>query len=163
LSLDEINPWSFRAPLAPLLAARRERRKVRKNEVVKYIRRFVRDFDTVLIEGAGGLLSPLGEGFDSRDLIVSLMATPLIVVPNRLGAVNQARLTLEALPRFLRAKAQVVLMNPRRADAASRSNPELVSEFLAHGKVHEFPWLTRGQMIQLPPAAIRVVRKLVQH
>src|SRR6266496_2869342 len=69
LPLREVNPWHFRAPLAPLLAARQEKKRVRLREVRAHIRRVARQFDVVVVEGAGGLLSPLGEDFDSRDLI----------------------------------------------------------------------------------------------
>ena len=72
LSLDEINPWHFRAPIAPLLAARRERKRVKRSQVVAHVRAMQKRFDVLLIEGAGGLLSPLGENFNSRDLIASL-------------------------------------------------------------------------------------------
>ena len=34
-SLDEINPWHFRAPIAPLLAARRENKKVKLSQVAR--------------------------------------------------------------------------------------------------------------------------------
>jgi len=88
LALDEINPWHFRAPIAPLPAARRERKRVRLAGVLAHVRAMQRRFDVVLIEGAGGLLSPLGENFDSRDLLTALRATPIVVCPNRLGAVN---------------------------------------------------------------------------
>ncbi len=99
LTLEEINPWHFRAPLAPVLAARRERKQVKLPQVVAHLRAIQERFDVLLVEGAGGLLSPLGEDFNSRDLIESLGATPIVVCPNRLGAVNQVLLTLEALPR----------------------------------------------------------------
>src|SRR5208282_5318771 len=99
LSLDEINPWHFRAPIAPLLAARREQKRVRLADVLAHVRAMQKRFDVLLVEGAGGLLSPLGENFDSRDLIAALRATPMVVCPNRLGAVNQVLLTLAALPR----------------------------------------------------------------
>src|SRR5208283_5473302 len=75
LPLDEINPWHFRAPIAPLLAARRERTHVHLAEVMAHIRALQKRFDALLIEGAGGLLSPLGENFDSGDLIAALDAT----------------------------------------------------------------------------------------
>ena len=113
LSLDEINPWHFRAPMAPLLAARRERKRVRLADVLAHVRAMQKRFDVVLIEGAGGLLSPLGEDFDSRDLIAALRATPIVVCPNRLGAVNQVLLTLEALPRNFRRQGA------RRFDVAA--------------------------------------------
>src|SRR6185503_8633684 len=69
LTLDEINPWHFYAALAPLVSARMERRSVRKQQVVRHVCRVAARFPVVLVEGAGGLLSPLGEKFDSRDLI----------------------------------------------------------------------------------------------
>src|SRR5450756_2430538 len=59
-------------------------------------------------------LSPLGEDFDSRDLIAALRAHPIIVAPNKLGVVNHVRLTLEALPKKQRSKAIVVLMSPAK-------------------------------------------------
>ena len=139
LSLDEVNPWHFRAALAPLLAARMERKCVQLREVVAHIRRVRERFDVVVIEGAGGLLSPLGEGFDSRDLIVALRAVPVVVCPNRLGAVNQARVAVSALPAKLAREAQVILMSPRCADAASRTNARLLGEFLGLDRVQTFP------------------------
>lgn len=141
LTLDEINPWHFRAPLAPALAAQREQQGVRRTQALARVRRMQRRFQVVLIEGAGGLLSPLGKDFDSRDLIVALRATPLVVCPNRLGAINQCLLVLDALPRGLSRQAQVVLMSPRHPCAASRSNPQLLGELIGAGRVHVLPWL----------------------
>lgn len=141
LTLDEVNPWHFRAPLAPLLAARHERKRLRLAEVLKQVRRVGCGFDVLLVEGAGGLLSPLGEDFASRELIVALKATPIIVAQNRLGAVNQVRLTLEALPSRFAATAHVVLSDPARPDAASRSNPALLREFVGPERLHRLPWL----------------------
>ena len=106
LTLDEINRWHFRAALAPVLAARREKQVVRLAEVLAQLRATRKNFAVTLVEGAGGLLSPLGEDFDSRDLILALRATPVIVALNRLGAVNHLLLTLAALPENYRAKAK---------------------------------------------------------
>jgi dethiobiotin synthetase len=141
LSLDEVNPWHFRTALAPRLAARLERRRVILAQVLAQVRRIQRRFPVVVVEGAGGLLSPLGEDFDSRDLIVALRATPIVACPNRLGAVNQALLVLEALPRGAARRAQVVLTSMKRSDAASRTNPRLLRELLGPRQVHVLPWL----------------------
>jgi dethiobiotin synthetase len=143
LALDVVNPWHFRAPLAPVLAARQEKQRVRLRTVVAHIRRIAKRFELLVVEGAGGLLSPLGEDFDSRDLILALDATPIIVCANRLGAVNQVRLVLAALPRASARRAWVVLVQPRKPDRASRSNPELLREFVAAGRVMLMPYLKR--------------------
>jgi dethiobiotin synthetase len=129
LSLDEINPWHFRAAIAPSLAARQEKKAVRLASVAAHIRTMQKRFDILLVEGAGGLLSPLGENFNSRDLMVALNATPFIVSPNRLGVVNSVLLTLEALPKKLRAKARVVLMPQRKQDSSAKTNGALIAEF----------------------------------
>lgn len=144
LTLDEINPWHFRAPLSPLLAARREKRRVTRAQVVDHVRGIQERFPVVLVEGAGGLLSPLGENFDSRDLIIALRATPIVVGPNRLGAINQILLVLAALPRGLSRKAHVVLTSLKKPDAASRSNPLLLGELLGQNRVHVLPWLKQA-------------------
>ena len=141
LTLDEINPWHFRAPMAPLLAARRERRRVALADVFAHVRAMQKRFDVLLVEGAGGLLSPLGEKFDSRELIVALCATPMVVCPNRLGAVNQVLLTLAALPRSASCRARVVLMSPAKPDAATNTNVGLLAEFFDAKRIFELPWL----------------------
>ena len=53
LALDEVNPWHFRAPLAPLIAARRESKSVNLRDVVQHIGQVNRRFETVIVEGAG--------------------------------------------------------------------------------------------------------------
>lgn len=141
LTPDEINPWHFRAPLAPLLAARRERRRVGLADVLAHVRTMQRRFDVLLVEGAGGLLSPLGENFDSRDLIAALRATPIVVCPNRLGAVNQVLLTLAALPRSASCRARVVLMSPSKPDASTSTNVSLLAEFLDAKRIFCLPRL----------------------
>ncbi len=154
LALDDVNPWHFRAPLAPLSAARKENKTVRLRDVVSFIRKAQKRFDTVVVEGAGGLLSPLGEGFDARDGLVALKATPILVCPNRLGAVNQVRLVLGCLPDSLAQQAQVVLMSPPRANAASRSNVDLLGEFIGPNRLHILPWLARPKAVQPNPETI---------
>ncbi len=139
LTLDEINPWHYRAALAPLLAARKERKQARLAPVLAQLRKVGRNFDVVLIEGAGGLLSPLGAGFNSRDLISALDATPVVVAPNQLGVVNHILLTLEALPEAFRARSKVVLMTPPRPDSATASNARLLRE-LSSQPVSRLPW-----------------------
>jgi dethiobiotin synthetase len=143
LSLDEINPWHFHAAIAPVLAARRERQSVRRAPITAHIRRLQRHFDRLLVEGAGGLLSPLGERVDARDLIAALRARPIIVGRNGLGVVNELRLTLAALPPAAQARAVVVLMTPQRPDTATRTNSRLLAEYFPATRIFRLPWLGR--------------------
>jgi dethiobiotin synthetase len=162
LPLDEINPWHFRAAIAPTLAAEREKKTVPLAPVLVHLRAMQKKFDVVLVEGAGGLLSPLGvcgggrwrsqktsaltgcrykQNFDSRDLIAALRATPVVVAQNRLGAVNHILLTLEVLPKNLRDGARVVLMSPPKPDSATATNAKLLGRFVSNTKIFTLPWL----------------------
>ncbi len=141
LSLDEINPWHFRTPLTPLIAARLEDRVVLRAAVRRYLRSQQRLCELLLVEGAGGVMSPLGADFDARDLIAALGATPVVVCPNRLGAINHSLLALAALPRPARLRAKIVLVTPRRPDASCLSNAALLREHLGAARVVELPHL----------------------
>jgi dethiobiotin synthetase len=141
LSLDDTNPWHFRLPLTPLLAARRERRKLTLLPVVNHIRKVHKNFPVLIVEGAGGLLSPLGENFDASNLIQKLNAIPIVVCADQLGAINQVRLVVKALPKAASAKARIVLMSPKAPDAASRSNRLILGELFGSDRVHALPWL----------------------
>jgi dethiobiotin synthetase len=160
LTLDEINPWHFRSPQAPLLAARQEGRTLKLTEVLARVRRVQKRFQIVLVEGAGGLLSPLGENFDSRDLILALDATPIVVCPNRLGAINQTLLVLAALPPRVSRRARIMLVSPERSDRSSLSNPGLLAERLGPQRVHVLPRLKHPKTAGLTPPDRRVRRAL---
>ena len=165
LTLDEINPWHFRAPIAPLLAARREKRRVELSQVLAPARALRKRFEVVLVEGAGGLLSPLGENFNSRDLIAALRATPIIVAPNRLGVVNHILLTLEALPPAVAKRARVVLMSPPKPDAASKTNLNLLAGFFDAKRIFSLPWLGKSfdaATVSKNPQVKRTLRALAK-
>lgn len=140
LPLDVVNPWHFPAAVAPALAARRRGQTVSRQAVVQHVRRTARTFEVTVVEGAGGLLSPLGQGFDSRDLIRALRAAPIVVTPNRLGALNQGLLVLEALPRGLRPAARLVLVTPAEGSPVARSNVAWLRERLGADRVISLPW-----------------------
>ena len=141
LTLDEINPWHFRAAIAPALAAKIEKTSITLAQVLAHIRSKRSNLELTLVEGAGGLLSPLGKDFDSRDLILALRATPIIVAPNQLGVVNHLLLTLEALPKNYRAKSKVVLMSPAKPDSATTTNAGLLGDFFPSNQIFTLPWL----------------------
>lgn len=163
LTLDEVNPWHFHASLTPLLAARREGRRVTRTAVLAQVLELARRFELILVEGAGGLLSPLGENFDARDLVLALRARPVVVCPNRLGALNQCLLVLAALPAASARRAEVVLVEPARPDHAASANAVCLRERLGRERVHRLPWLLpaelAGQRV-LRPAVRAMLRRL---
>lgn len=163
LKLDEINPWHFRVAIAPLLAARKENNCVKLSQVLTHIRTMQKRFDVVVTEGAGGLLSPLGKNFNSRDLMIALRARPIIVASNKLGVVNHILLTLEALSPANIKNARIVLMSPPQSDASTKTNAILLAEFFDAGRIFSLPWF--GNNFSLPqalktPAVRRTLQRL---
>jgi dethiobiotin synthetase len=150
LELNTINPWHFRSPIAPVLAARKERKTIKLFPVLAHLRATGAPFEVMLIEGAGGLLSPLGTDFNSRDLMSALKATPVVVAPNQLGVVNHVLLTLEALPARLRTRAQVVLMARPKPDTSTASNMRLLAQSGVQN-LAQLRWL--GAKFSVPAAA----------
>ena len=150
--LDTINPWHFPAPLAPVLAARQEKKKATLAMVLTHIQKAGKDYETILVEGAGGLLSPLGEAFNSRDLLIRLRAEPIIVAQNKLGVVNHILLTLAALPPSLRSHTPIILMSPPKPGLATKTNLDLLHELLPHQPIYPFPWL--GKKFN-PPSTLK--------
>ncbi|NJD68666.1 MAG: dethiobiotin synthase [Candidatus Methylomirabilota bacterium] len=95
-ALDLINPYRFREPLAPMVAAERLRRTIDVDRLLERFDRLADRHTVMLVEGAGGLLVPVTEKVSFLDLAVRLQLPLLIVIGSRLGALNHARLTVEA-------------------------------------------------------------------
>jgi dethiobiotin synthetase len=146
LTLDEVNPWWFQAPLTPWVAARQEGRQVRLPALLQHVRALRHRSDWILMEGAGGLLSPLGERFDARDLIIRLRARVMLVAVNRLGVINQVLLTLRALPPGSAEDARLILMDSSRPDASSESNAAVLGERLGVRQIVLCPRMTASEM-----------------
>jgi dethiobiotin synthetase len=96
-SIDLISPYRFALPLAPLAAARATGVTIEIDRIKAACQNLANDYDFVLVEGIGGLMVPLSEKSDVRDLIASLHLPALVVGLAALGGVNHALLTIEAL------------------------------------------------------------------
>lgn len=96
-TLNEIVPFTFKEPLAPLMAARRDGIKITKDKLLNSIKGRINPERLTIIEGAGGLLAPLCENYLILDLIKELQFATLIVCRTALGSVNHTLLTLDRL------------------------------------------------------------------
>jgi len=91
--LVTVTPLRFEAALAPHRAASLENASLLISDLTK----ICRSENFLLVEGAGGFLSPLANDGLNRDLALALGLPVVIVVDDRLGAVNQALLTIESV------------------------------------------------------------------
>jgi dethiobiotin synthetase len=141
LAGDEINPFYFPEPIAPLVSARRRKCLISLGEVVGAIKKIAARCECLLIEGSGGLLVPLGENYLVSDVIRRLNCEVIVVARNQLGTINHTLLTVQALKRFGVKNMSVVLMGTRKKDASVEKNGAVLREFLKGMKVVEVGFL----------------------
>ncbi len=154
--LQRVCPQRFEAPLAPHLAARAEGKRLDSDLLRRGLDYWLRSSDVVLVEGAGGLMSPLGEQEYVADLAADLGLPLLVVAANRLGTINATLQTLIAAAAFDRGLpiAGVVLNHPsprpddpslasNRAELEARCRVPIVAEvaFGARHFDHPVDWL----------------------
>ncbi|HZS01972.1 MAG TPA: dethiobiotin synthase [Chloroflexota bacterium] len=133
--------YCFREPAAPLVAARAEHATLDVAVIRDRFERLQQASDVVLVEGAGGLLVPLAEGYSMADL-ARMLGLPLVVVARPgLGTLNHTLLTLEAArARGLDVLGIVLSAWREPVDLATRTNPALLSELGQAPLVGVLPW-----------------------
>jgi dethiobiotin synthetase len=92
-----LNPYCFEPPIAPHIAARRAGTTISLARIQECFRSLSAVADRVVVEGAGGLLVPLTMDEDWADLVSYLELSVVLVVAMRLGCLNHALLTAEAI------------------------------------------------------------------
>jgi len=93
----DVAAYLFAEPAAPLVAAEAEGRTIERDRLIAHFKRIASSADFVLVESAGGLMVPLAEGCTTRDLVIDLGLPVVCVVASRLGCINHALLTFQAL------------------------------------------------------------------
>ncbi len=119
--IERISPQRFLAPLAPPVAARIEGRTVDAGLLRRGVDWWRGRVDVVVVEGAGGLLSPLAETESLADVARDLEFPLVVVARLSLGTINHTLLTLEAAATRQLPVAGIVLNEPVPADPADRS------------------------------------------
>jgi dethiobiotin synthase len=117
----------FAAAVAPALAAEAEGETIDLDALILRIETLAEGADLVLIEGAGGLLSPFTWEWTVVDLARSLGATVLVVGADRRGVINHAQLTLSALELAGLEVTGLVLTAPRTPDASTGTNAPAIA------------------------------------
>jgi dethiobiotin synthetase len=93
-SLEHVCPQVFAAPIAPHLAARAEGKRVDKRLLRDGLQFWRANSDVVIVEGAGGLMSPISDDDYNADLAVEFGFPLLIVAANVLGTIKATLQTL---------------------------------------------------------------------
>jgi len=95
----DVNPYCFERAISPHLAARDANLKVDLGLIVSAYARLAARSSCVIVEGAGGWLAPIAPNATMASLSMALQLPVILVVGLRLGCLNHARLTAEAIGR----------------------------------------------------------------
>ena len=94
---EDVNPWLLTMPASPHLAARHDGVSIGHERILAAYQRLAARSDIVLVEGAGGWLAPISSVATMADIAGKLALPVVLVVGMRLGCLNHALLTREAI------------------------------------------------------------------
>lgn len=130
VSVDEVNPLWLKVPAAPYAAALMENRVIDFGSIRAAYDHLDGQFETVLVEGAGGWEVPLAPEMTVADYAQNLGLPVIVVVNNKLGALNHALLTVKNIQARGLECAGIILNYVRdERDPASISNRAVLASF----------------------------------
>ncbi len=112
-NLNNISPYRFLAPLAPNVAAALENKDINFDELTQFCQKHInqakKDNSYLLIEGAGGVMTPITDDKVFADLIADLNIPTILVVGNYLGAISHTLTAIKAMSTYNIKIAEVIL------------------------------------------------------
>ena len=126
---ETINPFALREAIAPHIAAREEGVTISLAPLERAFATLREAADCVVVEGVGGWRVPLAEGYDMADFATDLGLPVIIVVGNRLGALNHTLLTVDAIrSRGLEIAGLVINHLADELDTAAITNKGIIEQ-----------------------------------
>jgi dethiobiotin synthetase len=97
IEYETINPYAFEPAIAPHIAAKKVGIEIDITHIQRQFCVLQQDADAVIVEGAGGWLVPLNDELTMADLAIRLGLPVIVVVAIKLGCINHALLTIQAI------------------------------------------------------------------
>jgi dethiobiotin synthetase len=124
---EQVIVTSFGPPVSPHFAAKLADRPIDPAAIIRTARTLAADGEALIVEGVGGLLVPIADGYDVRQLAADLALPLLVAARPGLGTINHTLLTLEAARGAGLTVAAVVLTPwPAHPTAMQHSNRETI-------------------------------------
>lgn len=142
--LEDVCPLRFAEPLAPWVAAKRSHQNINLERLNSSYERITRNCEAVLVETAGGLMTPLSENLGFHSLFAQWGLDLIVVTGNVLGALNHTLLTIEAA-RHARLRVTAVIVKELAAEPrslAEETNASTLARLLPGVSVLSFPWVS---------------------
>jgi dethiobiotin synthetase len=140
---DDVAPFTFQAPLTPMLAAKQDGVDITLQEIISAGQPLADRYESVLIEGAGGVAVPLTEDSLVVDLISELRTPALIVARTGLGTINHTLLTVSYLQQHEIPIVGFILNDGNsdeiHNDSSIATNAELIERYCGISFLGRFP------------------------
>ena len=136
IALDQINPYRFLEPISPAAAIKRSKRKVTINDYLSKLKDLPNG-DLTIIEGAGGLCSPLAPDGYNIDLIRKAKVSTVLVAKDEIGVINNVILSLSMLQKY-KIRVLAIVLNRKVS-----SQPDGMNNY------QEIKSLTKVPLIQI--------------
>ena len=110
--IDLVNPYYFEIPTSPYDACKQLNLEIDVSKVIESYKQLTSIHDVVIVEGIGGIMTPISKNYFVSDLIYDLKLESIIVTGSKIGTVNHLMLTYEhARQKNLNLKGFVVNQN----------------------------------------------------
>ena len=147
-NLESVCPQRFQAVLAPHLAAKAEGREIDSQLMRKGLESWTDHAEVMVIEGAGGLMSPVGDNEFVADVAIDMGYPLIIVVPNILGCINFTMQTLIAAACYRDGipVAGIVMTHPEgfEGDVSTNSNAGEIARRSVAPMLAKVPYGAKG-------------------
>jgi dethiobiotin synthetase len=140
-AIDAVSPFRFRAALSPDMAAAREGRHIEPNSLVDFCRRAMEADGVLLIEGIGGVMTPLAPGFTVLDWIAALGCRAVLVAGSYLGTLSHTLTASTAMRACGVAPAAVVVSESAESPVPLAETCATLASFLDPVRVFALPRL----------------------
>ncbi|MCU0640500.1 MAG: dethiobiotin synthase [Candidatus Margulisbacteria bacterium] len=135
-----INPIHLKASLAPLAAARLERRKLNVKRIDQAFKYLAKRHEIVLVEGIGGVMVPLTDKLLVVDLIKKLKIPVIIVARAGLGTINHTLLTVAALRQKKVPILGIIINGYRGKERSEKTNAEIIGQLTKLPIIAKLRW-----------------------
>ena len=127
-TVDVINPYRFKHPLAPSVAAELEGKLIKKEKIFSAYNYLSKKYDITIVEGAGGIMAPLYKKYLFLDFIKDLKLPVIIISRPGLGTINHTLLTISAAKgRGVNILGVVInYAGPIKNDISVKTNPKTI-------------------------------------
>lgn len=156
-----LSPYIFKFPSSPHLASALERKRISADRIKRSFECLSDKSDFLIVEGIGGALVP----FNGRRLVIDiakeLNLPVLIVAGNRLGAINHALLTIEAIERRKMNIIGIIFNNQNRKteDIILKDNPLIIKKLTGRVILGILPWIKDNDLLY--KRFIPIAKKLI--